>query len=167
MGAHFKNEGCSTADALRAIVFACGYRERSTAEIRSRLSDKGFDSHIIEEAISKAVSFGYINDQRFKESLIRMRMSQGKGIYGIRKELEQHGCGVCDDDYSLDQLSDFLEISDSDELKRAICFLQRKPPRAKNVLHASCSKLVRNGYSINIATKAAFDFVRQSSASQD
>ena len=167
MGAHSKLAKLDTAEALRVIVRACGCKERSSAEIRTRLIDKGFDQCTTEEALSKAIGYGYVNDQRFKESLIRMRIDQGKGVYGILKELELHGFSLNEGDCCAGDLPNISDISEDIEFKRALNFLQKKPPRAKNLLNASYGKLLRNGYSFDIAKKAAFEFTRRINASQN
>ena len=167
MGAHSKLAKHDTAEALRVIVRACGYKERSSAEIRARLMDKGFDLCTAQEALSKAVSYGYINDQRFKESLIRTRINQGKGLYGIKKELELHDCKLQEGDCELVELLGSSEVSTQLELERAISLLQRKPSKSKNPLNASYAMLIRNGYSFDIAKRAAFEFARHAKGSLD
>ncbi|MBS5098594.1 MAG: RecX family transcriptional regulator, partial [Eggerthella sp.] len=102
-------------------------------------------------AIDRALSVGYLDDARFADVLVRSRLRSGKGLSGILRELRAHAI----DPY--EQLEgfpdDYLRNNLSQE-EAAIALLRRKPPRSKNEKQAAYAKLIRSGYSADIAANA-------------
>lgn len=137
--------------AFKKIVDLVNVSDKSELQLRSRLSDKGFDEESIDEAINRAKDYRFIDDARYANVLIRSRISQGKGIAGIERELRSHNI----EPYEVDGWPDEFFSSDDDELERALSYLERKPPRSKNLREGAFRKLVQNGYSTSIASSAA------------
>ena len=70
--------------ALRLI----DYRPRSCREIRSRLRQKGYGSHIIEKLVYELKQHGFLDDKEFARLWARSRsQTAGRGIALIRSEL--------------------------------------------------------------------------------
>lgn len=134
--------------AYAKILRLAAVRERSSAALRARLAHEGFDEVEIEQAIEKACNLGVVDDARFAESLYRSRIAQGKGVAGVKRELEQ-----LDIDPAV--VSDIQEADESAELLRALAFLRAKPPRAKNKRDAAYRKLIGRGYNSSVAASAA------------
>lgn len=137
--------------AFKKIVDLVNVSDKSELQIRSRLSDKGFDETSIDEAVRRAKNYGFIDDGRYASMLIRSRISQGKGIVGIERELRSHNIEPVD----VEGWPDEYYTSDEDELERALSYLDRKPPRSKNPRDGAFRKLVQKGYSTSIASSAA------------
>ena len=137
--------------AFKKIVDLVNASDKSELQIRSRLSDKGFDEISIDEAVNRAKNYGFIDDRRYASVLIRSRISQGKGIAGIERELRSHNIEPID----VEGWPDEYFTSDEDELERALSYLDRKPPRSKNLRDGAFRKLVQKGYSTSIASSAA------------
>ena len=137
--------------AFKKIVDLVNASDKSELQIRSRLSDKGFDEISIDEAVNRAKNYGFIDDRRYASVLIRSRISQGKGIAGIERELHSHNIEPID----VEGWPDEYFTSDEDELERALSYLDRKPPRSKNLRDGAFRKLVQKGYSTSIASSAA------------
>ena len=137
--------------AFKKIVDLVNASDKSELQIRSRLSDKGFDEISIDEAVNRAKNYGFIDDGRYASVLIRSRISQGKGIAGIERELRSHNIEPID----VEGWPDEYFTSDEDELERALSYLDRKPPRSKNLRDGAFRKLVQKGYSTSIASSAA------------
>ena len=137
--------------AFKKIVDLVNASDKSELQIRSRLSDKGFDEISIDEAVNRAKNYGFIDDRRYANVLIRSRISQGKGIAGIERELRSHNIEPID----VEGWPDEYFTSDEDELERALSYLDRKPPRSKNLRDGAFRKLVQKGYSTSIASSAA------------
>jgi len=66
-------------------------REYGRAELIKKLADKGFDRDVAEQAVGKLTAEGLQSDQRFAESFVQSRISQGKGPVRIRLDLGQRG----------------------------------------------------------------------------
>jgi regulatory protein len=66
-------------------------REYGQLELIDKLSGKGFSRNIAEQAVQQLTSEGLQSDQRFAESFVQSRVSQGKGPVRIRQELSQRG----------------------------------------------------------------------------
>lgn len=64
-------------------------REYAAYELKQKLLQKGFDELDVDEAIFKCQSQGYQSDQRYAESLMRVRLAQGIGEQRFRQELHQ------------------------------------------------------------------------------
>jgi len=138
--------------AFRRIERLASFRERSTQELRQRLEREGFDADAAEGALARAQACGLVDDVRFAEVLVRSRMSAGMGRQGIGFELERLGIDPGDiPGWSGADPAD----EESDELDRALGFLERKPPPSKNKRDGAYRKLLGKGYASPVASKAA------------
>lgn len=144
----FNSESSAVFKKIQRLV---AVRDRSINEIENRLIKEDFSPDEIDNAIKKALRCNVLNDERFADTLIRSRLSQGRGVDGIKRELAEH----CIDSSIYEPLFDeYLDLYPS-EFSRALNALMRKPPRAKNKQQAAYSKLMRIGFSSAIASAAA------------
>lgn len=146
-----RNPDPEAGAAFKKIIDLVNASDKSEHVIRERLRQKGFKETEIDEAVCRAKQYGFIDDMRFAETLIRSRLAQGKGLAGIERELKSH----CIDPFSIDGWPESFNEGDGDELERAIEFLERKPPRSKNVREGAYRKLIQKGYSASIASSAS------------
>lgn len=137
--------------AFRKISNLVKVRDRAVLEVKDRLRREEFSDAAIEYAVNRALRCGFLDDGRFAETLIRSRLSQGKGIAGIARELKKLGV---DPDAIPGFPEDFLQNS-RNQSEAALALLLRKPPQAKNQLQAAYAKLIRAGYASSIAQDAA------------
>lgn len=138
-------------DAVKKIVKLASVRERSQSELYRRLSKAGFDGECAHDAICRTVAWGIVDDRRFADALARARIAQGKGCPGIERELKDNGISPS----ILVGWPEAYTEGRGSEFARAAQLLERKPPRAKNLLQSAYRKLVVNGYSSDIAMRAA------------
>lgn len=132
-------------------------RDRSVTETRSRLQRDHYTERAIAESLERALRCGYLDDARFAEGFIRMRLRASKGINGIVRDLKGHQI----DAYAIPGFPDaFLEEQGS-QLDNAIRLLERKPPRAKNKKQAAYAKLIRNGFSSSVASSAVKSWIAE------
>lgn len=132
-------------------------RDRSVTETRSRLQRDHYTERAIAESLERALHCGYLDDVRFAEGFIRMRLRASKGINGIVRDLKGHQI----DAYAIPGFPDaFLEEQGS-QLDNAIRLLERKPPRAKNKKQAAYAKLIRNGFSSSVASSAVKTWIAE------
>lgn len=66
-------------------------REHSAVELRRKLTDRGFDSAAVEDALLALARAGLLSDRRFTESYISSRTQKGFGPLRIRAELHERG----------------------------------------------------------------------------
>ncbi len=65
-------------------------REYSRKALLTRLIDKGVSEEIAETVLNELVAHGLQDDARFAESLVRVRVAQGKGLCVLRQEAKKH-----------------------------------------------------------------------------
>lgn len=138
-------------DAFSKIERLVKVRDRSVIEVRNCLHRDGFSSYAVDAAIERALSVGYLDDTRFADVLVRSRLRSGKGMSGILRELRTHGIDP------FEQLEGFPDdyVKDApSQLDAAIALLCRKPLQSKNKKRAAYAKLIRSGYSADIAAEA-------------
>ena len=137
--------------ALKRILALVNVSEKSSVQVRRKLESLDFEQDVIEEALSRAVSYGYVSDERFACSLVRSRLSQGRGEDGIRRELLEHGIEIDDvPGWPYD-----FDFDSSDEAARAYDFICKHPSRSKNAREGAYRKLVQKGYNSSAASEAA------------
>ena len=139
------------SSALDVILNLVNVSDRSEHAIRERLLRDGFPDEEIESAVTKAKDYGFINDARYAEVLVRSRISQGKGSAGIERELRSQKIEI----EIVEGWPHEYPVSYDEELNRAIDLLERKPPRSKNLRDGAYRKLMGKGYSSAIASAAA------------
>lgn len=145
----------STHAALTKIVNILSFSDKSELALRRRLRKEGFKEEVIEEAIAKATSYGFVNDARFADVLIRSRINQGKGSVGIERELKKNGI----DPETIEGWPYDYEVSYDSEFDRALDLLNRKPPHSKNLKSSAYRKLITKGFSSSVASSAVREWL--------
>ena len=137
--------------ALKKIIALVNASDKSELAIRQRLENDGFNEAAVEESVEQAKVYGFIDDARYAQVLIRSRIAQCKGSAGIVRELAENGI-VADE---VDGWPYEFPISHEDELDRAIDLLDRKPPHSKNMREGAYRRLMQKGYPSSVASSAA------------
>ena len=140
------NDNANAAFGKRLLAV----HDRSVTETRSRLQRDHYTERAIAESLERALRCGYLDDARFAEGFIRMRLRASKGINGIVRDLKGHQI----DAYAIPGFPDVFLEEQGSQLDNAIRLLERKPPRAKNKKQAAYAKLIRNGFSSSVASSA-------------
>ena len=125
--------------------------DRSEAAIRQRLATAGFTEPAIDTSVERAKGYGFIDDMRYAEVLIRSRISQGKGSAGIVRELAENRIDID----AVPGWPHEFGVSADEETDRALGLLKRKPPRSKNKRDAAYRRLMQKGYSSSVSAAAA------------
>lgn len=139
-------------DAFSKIARLVSVRERCSCELVARLMRDGLSEDIARDAVSRALSCGLVDDLRYGVTLVRSRISQGKGRAGIEEELASCGISACDLEGWPDE---FFPSDGPTEEQRAFDVLLRKPPRSKNVYASACRKLASRGFSRDVVFSVA------------
>lgn len=137
--------------AFQKILRLAAAREQSTARIRARLARDGWGEAEAEDALSRAVRAGAVDDRRYAEALVRMRIASGRGVEGVLAEVEDLGI----DPWDLESYAEYRAAGDDADVDRALALLGRRPPRAKNQRDAAFRKLVQQGFGTATAATAA------------
>lgn len=82
-------------DARRALGLALSMlsrRDHSEAEVRRRLSAKGFSHDIGDQVIARLRESGYLNDRRFARAFAESAIRNGRGYgFRLRHDLSRRG----------------------------------------------------------------------------
>lgn len=81
----------SPKEARKKAMDFLARREYGQQELIKKLSGKGFDHGIAEQAVFTLTQDNLQSDQRFAESFVQSRLNQGKGPVRIRLDLEHRG----------------------------------------------------------------------------
>lgn len=90
------SEGCSKrlkpAEALSKAYKYCAYQERSHLEVKRKLYSYGLYSSDVDEILSRLISEGFINEERFAKAYAGGKFRIKKwGRNKIINQLESHG----------------------------------------------------------------------------
>ena len=136
----------SQQEALKRALKFLGYRDRSEAELRTKLTQSGFPRKIIEPTLEKLRSLNLVNDENFARNFPLGRVEdRGYGPLRLERELRQKGIAKS-------IVSRILEEAfGKQEGKERAKTLLEKRFRGKNlsdakVLHRAVSFLRRRGY---------------------
>lgn len=135
--------------ALQKVVRVVNLREQSTATMRRKLEQAGFEASVVDSTLQRAQQIGLIDDRRYAEALVRSTLSSGKGLRHARSQLEALGI-------SLDEVEAYQDhVADGpSEVDRALDLLSRKRFTAKNKRQAAYRTLVGKGFSSDAASSA-------------
>ena len=135
--------------AFERAIKILDYRERSTAELRTRLLDDGYSVGVVDSAVERLAELGLVSDERFAELFARTKHAAGWGNRRIASALRQ--AGICDD-----LVAQVLAGDPEDaEYARALAFAARKHPTSIAEQKRVSDALVRKGFSFETARRAA------------
>lgn len=96
--------------ALQNALHFVDYRPRSAAEVKKKLSDKGFDASVIEEILTRLIENGTLDDARFAQGWAENRSYfRPRGRRLLALELRQKGIP----DHLIEEAFDSLPEEDS------------------------------------------------------
>lgn len=72
-------------------------RDYSEFKLREKLREKGYPQEIATATIEEMKKFGFIKEEYYRQSKIKMRLKQGKAARFIREELKQEKIIVTDE----------------------------------------------------------------------
>jgi regulatory protein len=126
-----------------------GTRERSKAELRSRLLQAGFGEDVVEQELARCIAAGLVDDERFARLYIAGKKRSGWGCRRIEQELIRFGIELraCED-YPA------AFFNEEDELERACACLARFHSSARDQHAARFRRLLSKGFSIQTAQRA-------------
>ncbi len=136
----------------RALYLLSG-RERSTAELRSKLLDDGFEESVARDVIADLADRGLVDDARFAEALSRSLVNgRGYGRERVARELARHGV---DPDLAHNALEEACPRDD--EYVRALETARRMSRGRVLDVGRLASRLARKGFTVTLSFAAARD----------
>jgi len=135
---------CALDRALRLL----NYRERSVQELRSRLLDDGYPEPLVEDVTARLVELELLDDARFAGCLVRSKRASGWGRSRISQALKAKGVSQAVSERALDE-------GGEREFDRALAIALRRPPVDRAGVEKTLARLLRKGYSFDVALRAA------------
>lgn len=143
----------------KASAYALGAlarRDLSEAEMRERLSRRGAPVLVIERVVELCRKYGYLDDARLAQGLVRSR-SDRRGRIALRQELRRRGVSHANAGTALSALTADREREAAREL-----LLQRLPRLAgPGARRKAFGLLVRRGYGTEIAAELVAELVAE------
>lgn len=106
------NSTASYNQVYQSAINLVSRREHSRFELQQKLHQRKFPSAHIEQVVLYCCESGYVNDQRFTQSYIRIKAGKGLGLKRIQMELQQKGIDSEQIRRALDELElDWYELA--------------------------------------------------------
>jgi len=90
-----------------AALAALARRDHSAAEIREKLTRRGFDQDAVDEVVTSLGAAGLQDDARFVEAFVSARAGRGHGPVRIAQDLRQRGIAALDIEQALMVIEDW------------------------------------------------------------
>jgi regulatory protein len=147
-------------DAFERAVAALGHRERTVAELRDWLVERGFPAAEVEAALARLIEIGELDDERFARRYAEdKRELRGWGADRIRTTLSERGV-------ELGLIEAAVAGEASDEIERAVGLLERRgePAADDRARGRALAYLARRGYDSELAYAAVRAYERSQGA---
>lgn len=129
--------------SLEAALCYLNHHACSERQLIQKLKDAGFTEAAIEESLSQAKKWNYVDDRKFGESRIHQLKARMKSRAFVFHDLESHGVSK----EMTHELMDAYYPEES-ELEIAAALIRKKATPGKSKIKVS-AYLVRNGFSEN------------------
>jgi regulatory protein len=155
---------------MRAAVALLAVRQRSIAETRKRLLQRGFDATVVDETIARLVELGLLNDAAFAHSWVESRdRARPRGRETLRSELVRQGITEDDARGVLEERQAMRPEADLDAarrlLERRASVLEREPDLQKRRMKAY-ALLARSGFEPDVCNNLASELTAAGPADQ-
>lgn len=136
---------------FKRIVVLINYRERCCEELRQRLVGREkFDEEVFEKALSKAIKYDLVDDERYAEMYAFCKTQCFRGVYCV----EQHLRRMKIDFESMPKVMRILEEAGLHEEKNAKEYVAAHSSNSKDQYSGNVKKLLNRGFSIEVAMRA-------------
>lgn len=157
-GGHVVDPVLRLPQALDVAYRSLARRDRTVAEVRARLQDKGVDVETIDGAVAELLELGYLDDARYAHRFAEDRRTlDGWGPERIERRLQALGLDP-------ELIADALAARDpADELLAAVEVLRhrfRAPSDDPRDRERALGILARKGYNLELAHDAIRAFAR-------
>jgi len=149
-------EAAERVAARERALAVLGFRERSVAELRSKVCDDGYPSGIVDDVIAAFERAGLVDDVRFTEAFVRS-LSVGKKLGRRRIEQELTRKGISPEVAA----AALLEYCNPDDAANRVLTAARRLARRGDRVDLLAARLVRKGYAPGEAFTAARETVAE------
>ena len=135
-------------------------KSRSSAELRRRLAQSGYEAAEIDSALEKLTRAGFLDDEQFARQFARSRLASGKrSTRRVRDELRTKGLGADLVAGAMDDVVADEGISDADA---ALSLARKKAPSLRALDRQTARRrlyglLARRGFSPDVIARAVQD----------
>lgn len=130
----------------RALKYL-GYRERSSQDLRERLTRDGYPTELANAITDRFIELGLVDDERYARLYARTRAAAGYGVQRILRELRMHGI---DEEIANASVID----PERDPLDAARRVLKGRIPSDGAERQRMVRKLVARGFPLDTALRA-------------
>ena len=148
--------------ARAAALDYLSYGARTTAEVRRKLRDRGFDEAAVEDALAKMQDYGYLDDAAYARAFARGRFAgRGYGPQRLRADLLRRGVAREAVDAALDALTEAEDLGEAARRhgRQRWRALAREADVRKRK-QKTMDFLVRRGFSFDLAREVADELAR-------
>lgn len=136
--------GAAMNRALRLL----GHRERSDAELGSRLGDDGYPERVVAQVLARLSDYGYLDDNRFAEDYVRSKRAAGWGRRRISRGLAEKGVAEDTAAAALD-----ASLPESGEFERACAVVSGVDVSTPAGAARALRRLVGRGFDYDVARR--------------
>lgn len=155
-------EAVERVAARERALATLGYRERSVAELRTKVLEDGYPTGIVDDVVASLESAGIVDDARFTEMFVRsMAVGKRLGRHRIERELELKGIAP---EVAAVALNEYLNLDDA---PGRVLDAARRLARAGDRVDLLAARLVRKGYAPGEAFGAARQALTAMQADED
>ena len=139
-------------------------RQRSTAEVRRRLTSAGYRVDLVDGAIGRLTELGMLDDEAFARAWLDSRdRARPRGEHALRRELGMKGIGREIVDEALEEREAATPDAEADAARRLLARHARSldriaDPRARR--QRAYSLLARSGFDSDTATASIAEMLR-------
>jgi len=94
-----------------AAVALLARRDYASAELGSKLCERGFDSQVVEELLTRLRARRLLNDERYAGHFVQYHSARGQGPVRIRRDLQALGVDAALIDAALGAVSDWAALA--------------------------------------------------------
>jgi len=135
-----------------AVIRLLARREYCHYELTQRL-EKKYDADLVEQVLAQLEEDGYVSEQRFIESYVRNKLSQGYGYQRIRFDMQQKRVDQTKLEAVLEELApDWFELASEAYQRR----FRQRPNGDYKLFGKQMRFLLQRGFSMDEA-RAAID----------
>ena len=141
-----------TVPVLDAGLRLLSIRAHARAELRRKLSRRGYSADEIEVAVARLIELGYLDDSSFARSLVRRRGAL-RGPLALSAELAARGVDRAEADAAVAAFGPAAQLASATRLAERLC-AQKRVTSYREMLEVVGARLVRRGFSPTIVRDA-------------
>lgn len=136
-------------DACEAALTLLESSEKTRAQLREKLLQKGFVPAAAEAAVERAAQYRFVDDRRYAKRLAEVQAAQNAGVYALKRKLRQKGVSEEDAEEAVAALDDDQQKKACAEVFRKIAYRYEGLP-AREAKGKASQALARRGFAWDV-----------------